>query len=240
MRQRSNTVACTDSKIPQSNYIDAEQQHLCAFDSFLHATICSNNLPADSAKIQLSKMNNSKKIKEAPALSKLKTSVLNQLNPNLTPEQKLTRKLNDVEKWLLEHESNAHTCTILNEKKARLRENKNLLNPEVLNKLTTQQCPNKESKITKKMKHPTYQTKQQKEILNTSKNQKFFDNIPVLADFTERENLLVSDGDETLTEISTNKKVEGKQEASSDSMSSHVLSNLIVHHIHHFYFDEKE
>ena len=37
---------------------------------------------------------------------KLKTSILNQLNPNLSAEQKMSRKINDVEKWLLERENN--------------------------------------------------------------------------------------------------------------------------------------
>lgn len=242
IRQRSNTVACTGNKLlAKSNCIEADQQHLCAFDSFLHATICSNNisLPSDPLKIQ--KMNNIKKVKQTPPASKLKTSVLNQLNPNLTPEQKLTRKLNDVEKWLLEH-NESETSEMFNEGKAQLRENKNLLNPVNISKLPTQQAFNMENQATRKHNRSEYQSKQQKEILNTTRTQKVLENFPVSGDFSECENLLASDEDQTPTEVSTGKKLDEKPEVSSDSLSSHGLRNVIVHHhIHHYYhFDGKE
>jgi hypothetical protein len=82
----------------------ADQQHLCAF-----AKICKNvdtTTPTDPAEIHATNIKNRLKIKQMnqsmPPAPKFKTFVLNQLNPNLTPEQKLTIKLNDVEKWLLE------------------------------------------------------------------------------------------------------------------------------------------
>lgn len=42
---------------------------------------------------------------------KLNTALLNQLNPQLTQEQKLTRTMNHVEKWLNEDQTNATTLT---------------------------------------------------------------------------------------------------------------------------------
>lgn len=203
-------------------------------------------LPSDPVKIQSAKMNNRNKMMQTPPALKLKTSVLNQFNPNLTSEQKLTRKLNDVEKWLLERESTTHNCKTSNEGKARLRENKNLLNPVVVDKLTAPQVFNKELLIKKKLKHSGHHSKQQKEILNSTKNQTLFEysNVPVSGDFSECENLLVSDEDQASTAVSVDRKVDDKPEiatVSSESVSSHVVRNVIVHHIHHFYhFDEKE
>lgn len=247
IRQRSNTVACTNNKLSdeKSRCIELDQQHLCAFDSFLHATICSNaqvSVPSDPLKVQSAKMNNKNKIMQTPTALKLKTSVLNQLNPNLTSEQKLTRKLNDVEKWLLERESN---CKNLYEGKTRLRENKNLLNPVMVDKLMAPQVFNKDLLLKKKLKHLGHQSKQQKEILNSTKNLTMFEysNVPVSGDLSECENLLVSDEDQASTAVSIDRKAEDKPESvtvSSDSVSSHVVRNVIVHHIHHFYhFDEK-
>lgn len=201
-------------------------------------------MPSDPVKSQLSKMNNSKKVKQTPSASKLKTSVLNQLNPNLTPEQKLTRKLNDVEKWLLEHESK--TCEILNEGKAQLRDNKNLLSPVNVNKLTSQQSFDMANQSTRRHNRSESQTKQQKEILNSTKNQKLFENVPISGDFSECENLLASDEDEAPTEISKSRKLDEKLEAYPcieclSRYRSSGLSGFHVHHIHHFYhFDGKE
>lgn len=200
-------------------------------------------MSSDPVKIQLSKMNNRKKVKQTlPAdTSKLKTSVLNQLNPNLTAEQKLSRKLNDVEKWLLEHESKTHVCKIFNEGETRPRENKNLLNPVIVDKLTAHQSFNKDPQTMKKLKRSGYQSKHQKEILNSTKNLKMFEDIKISEEFSECENLLASEDDQVAMDILTDKQVDEKPEAVTASSDASHVRNVIVHHIHHFYhFDEKE
>lgn len=74
----------------------------------LHSTVCANlnkNTHIDLVQQKLAKnCNRNKKTQSnsentTPVL-KLKTSLLNQLNPNLTPEETFNRKLYDIEKWL--------------------------------------------------------------------------------------------------------------------------------------------
>lgn len=255
MRQRSNTVTCTNKlTVGKAHCTDFDQQHLCAFDSFLHATICTNAHPTspDLAKIHAAKMNNRNKMKQMnqsmPPALKLKTSVLNQLNPNLTAEQKLTRKLNDVEKWLLERETtNSYK---IDEGKVR---DKNILNPIVIDKLSAQATStpkkvfNKEVLITRKLKPLGHQSKQQKEVINSSKNQIMleYSNVPVPGDTSECENLLISD-DEAPTAIHVNTKandVTREAGTASNASDSTTKSSSVrfVHIHHHFYhFNENE
>lgn len=202
-------------------------------------------------------MDNRKKMKQMnqsmPPALKLKTSVLNQLNPNLTPEQKLTRKLNDVEKWLLERETTTHSFKIENEGKNRSKVDKNILSPIVIDKLASQSATstpkkvfNKEILITKKLKP---QTKHQKEAINSSKNQIIleYSNVPVPGDASECENLIMSDDDQSQapTAIHVNKTNEIQPEAgnASNASDSTAKSSSVrfVHIHHHFYhFNEKE
>lgn len=258
-RQRSNTVTCTNKmSVGKANCTDFDQQHLCAFDSFLHATICSNvhtTTTTDPAKIHATKMNNRNKMKQMnqsmPPALKLKTSVLNQLNPNLTPEQKLTRKLNDVEKWLLERETTTHSYKIDNEGKIRSKDDKNILNPIVIDKLSAQASStpkkvfNKEVLIAKKLKPLGHQSKHQKEVLNSTKNQIIleYSNVPVPGELSECENLLISD-EEQATAINVNMKTpEGHPEVASNASDSTAKSSSVrfVHIHHHFYhFNENE
>lgn len=229
MRQRSNTVTCTN-KVSVSNNIcaDFDQQHLCAFDSFLHATICSNvqhsTTIADPTKVN--KINNRHKMKQMnqsmPPALKLKSSVLNQLNPNLTPEQRLNRKLNDVEKWLLD--------------------DKNIHNPNTVDKLspnvtsTPKKVFNKEVLITKKTKS---HSKQQKDVINSSKNQ------IILEYLSDCENLLLSEDDQnaktqTPATASDNKTNEMNQESGSvDSASKNSLRFVHIHH-HFYHFNQQQ
>lgn len=157
-----------------------------------------------------------------PAL-KLKSSVLNQLNPNLTPEQKLSRKLNDVEKWLLD--------------------DKNLHNPNAVDKLspnvtsTPKKVFNKEVLISKKSKS---HSKQQKDVLNASKNQ------IILEYLSDCENLLLSEDEQqnskTQTAIPTvdNKTTEVNPESgSNDSTSKNSLRFVHIHH-HFYHFNQNE
>lgn len=263
VRQRSNTVTCTNKlNAGKPHCTDFDQQHLCAFDSFLHATICSNveTIPSiDPVKVHaLSKLNNRNKMKQMnqsmPPALKLKTSVLNQLNPNLTPEQKLSRKFNDVEKWLLERETTTHSYKIENEGKIRSKDDKNILSPIVIDKLSTQATStpkkvfNKELLITKKLKPLGHQSKHQKEVINSSKNQIIleYSNVPVSGDISECENLLISDEEQAPTAIHVNTKAnEGQAEAATASTTSGSTAKSssvrFVHIHHHFYhFNDKE
>lgn len=184
-----------------------------------------------------------------PAL-KLKTSVLNHLNPNLTPEQKLTRKLNDVEKWLLERETTTHSYKIDNEGKIRSKDDKNILSPIVIDKLSAQTATpkkvfNKELLITKKQKPLGHQSKQQKEVINSSKNQIIleYSNVPVPGDISECENLLMSDEETAPTAIHVINKDDAQPEAASNASDSTTKSSSVrfVHIHHHFYhFEENE
>lgn len=189
-----------------------------------------------------------------PAL-KLKTSVLNQLNPNLTPEQKLTRKLNDVEKWLLERETTTHSYKI-DEGKVRSKDDKNILNPIVIDKLsatatsTPKKVFNKEVLITKKLKPLGHQSKHQKEVINSTKNQIIleYSNVPVPGDASECENLLISDEEasQAPTAIHVNSKVNDAQPeagtASNASDGTTKSSSVRFVHIHHhfYHFNENE
>ena len=197
-------------------------------------------------------MNNRNKMKQMnqsmqPAL-KLKTSVLNQLNPNLTSEQKLTRKLNDVEKWLLERETTTHSYNIDHEGKIRSKDDKNILNPIVIDKLSTQatstpkQVFNKEVLISKKMKPLGHQSKQQKEALNSTKNQIIleYSNVPVPGDVSECENLLASD-EEQIPAPHVNEKSEAGTASNASESTAMSSSVRFVHIHHHFYhFNENE
>ncbi|CRL02675.1 CLUMA_CG015871, isoform A, partial [Clunio marinus] len=263
MRQRSNTVTCTNKLSISNTHCNDTEQHLCAFDSFLHATICSNahvTSQIESTKIVASKMNNRNRMKQMnqsmPPALKLKTSVLNHLNPNLTPEQKLTRKLNDVEKWLLERDTTTHSYKIENEGKIRSKDDKNILNPIVVDKLSAQatltpkKVFNKELLLSKKLKPLGHQSKQQKEVINSSKNQIIleYSNVPVPGDVSECENLLISDDDQSQapTAILVNNKetndVEPEAVTPSNASDSTTKSSSVrfVHIHHHFYhFNEK-
>lgn len=107
----------------------------CGYDSFLHATICSNNVTTTTTNQSPLLVNTPNKILQnynnrssrtrhksndipvtaSPQLqgytklnsshcSKLNTTILGQLNPHLTAEQKFSRTINHVEKWLNERD----------------------------------------------------------------------------------------------------------------------------------------
>lgn len=154
-RHRSHTIskiACDsvgDAAVAAANHHSIVNR--CGYDSFLHATICSNNVVATSsvnnspirthshptggtpAKILQNYNNRAIRARHksnepaagnifltgaSPQLqgytklnsshhqqhSKLNTSALSQLNPQLTPEQKFSRTINHVERWLNERD----------------------------------------------------------------------------------------------------------------------------------------
>lgn len=217
---------------------ELDQHNLCAFDSLLHTTVCS----------KLSTNNNQNKMKHtshtipAPAL-KLKTSLLNQLNPNLTSEQRLARKLNDVEKWLVERETAIHEAKI----KAN-DDDKNILNPiNNVDKLSTHSPAtrqpksktfNKEILITKRSKSSPHRSKQQKDAINKIKNQAVLEyrdnNMEILGDTSECENLISMSEDEQPVHTDINKLEPQLEETEEASKSSSVRFVHIHHHFYHF------
>lgn len=206
---------------------ELDQHHLCAFDSFLHATVCS--------KLGANNQTKAKHMNQAiPTQAlKLKTSLLNQLNPNLTPEQRLARKLNDVEKWMRE--------TAIHEAKIKANDDKNILSPINVDKLSSNATNarhkkpfNKEILITKKSKSSPHRSKQQKDAINNIKNQAV---LEILGDTSECENLIsMSDEDEQeQTVVDVSKNEQPTQEGSEDaSKSSSVRFVHIHHHFYHF------
>lgn len=133
-RNRSHTVTSkvgehmTDPNVtPTHTAATHHEANLCGYDSFLHATICTNakngvHLAASPMLITtpnrlIHHHKNKLRLKQEsrnyhshqPVVTrhhqttpgmKLSPTLLNQLNPNLSAEQKLTRTINQVEMWL--------------------------------------------------------------------------------------------------------------------------------------------
>lgn len=235
-RPRSNTITCTKDTKPLN--CGENDQHLCAFDSFLHSTICSNL--NSFSKLETMK-NNSLKVNsrnkffhETPVL-KLKTSVLNQLDQldqNLTPEQKLSRKLNDVEKWLHERD-NRH------EIRHKPRENKTTaISPEGFH-LRASSTPNKSfqdnAALKKNILHPPapHHLKQHKEAINSTRNK-----AQCFANASDCENLLSMSEEETPLFLPKTASEEPPQEGSETASKSSSVRFVHIHH--HFYHFEND
>lgn len=215
----------------------------CGFDSYLHSTLCSK---IDDA----SKLNQFECIMNKPALT-LKTSVLNQLNPTLTPEQKLARKLNDIEKWLLERE----TAT-----KIKVTSDKNVLNQiKCEKKLSSESFYDAKSPLPTKVSSPRNEkllprcSKLQKDAINNIKNKNLsaYPNIYIddIEKLRECENLISSsEGDENEETPSiyanindNNTKLEAQTDKSKNlSTPSSVRFVHIHHHYYHFENDSKD
>lgn len=133
-RNRSNTI--TDPNVTPTHTSNPHEANLCGYDSFLHATICTNakngvHLAAspmlittpnrlihhhkNKLRLKHESHRNHHSHHQQPLMQqrnqqitsatttpgmKLSPSLLNQLNPNLSAEQKLTRTINQVEMWL--------------------------------------------------------------------------------------------------------------------------------------------
>lgn len=236
-RPRANTITCTNKEMPLNRHSCKEQdQHLCAFDSVLHSTICSNlNASTQINPLELNTSKNRNKMRinsntttNTPVL-KLKTSVLNQLNPNLTPEEKFSRKLYDVEKWLIDRgtiqSADVHKCKFVN---------KSPSNP--INNATKTSTPQKpcENEIRKKYPLP-HKLKQHKEELNKSNKMKMpfdYSNMPISGNASEFE---------TLIDLSENEEEPENRQDNLDtaSKSSSVRFVHIHHHFYHFDDDGK-
>ena len=205
----------------------------CGFDSYLHSTLCSK---IDDA----SKINQFECIMNKPALT-LKTSVLNQLNPTLTPEQKLARKLNDIEKWLLERE----TAT-----KIKTTADKNVLNQIKFENLTSEPLYDAKSTLPTKVSSPRNEkplprcSKLQKDAINSIKNKNLsaYPNIYIddIEKLRECENLISSsEGDENEEQpsIYANINDNTKLETQPDKLKNLPKpSSVRFVHIHHHYY----
>lgn len=228
-RPRSNTVTCTKDTKKEND------QHLCAFDSFLHSTICSN---LNSISKLESFKNNSKSRNKSHETStpvlKLRTSVLNQLDPNLTPEQKLTRKLNDVEKWLHERETSRPGIR-------QKREEKVLASPDNFRVSSTPAKSYKENiAIKRNILHPLapHHLKQHKEAMNSTRNKA---QIERSVDASDCENLISASEEEQPILFPKNNTFEETPVDGSEtaSKSSSVRFVHIHHHFYHFENDGK-
>lgn len=209
------------------------RENRCAFDSVLHSTVCSNLNPNTHPNVveqKLSKNCNRNKNKQSfsenstPVL-KLKTSLLNQLNPNLTPEETFNRKLYDIEKWLYDRE------TFEPDAKSSSQTNSNKSTP-VAAKISCQT----DNASKKSMYLLPHQLKQHKEAINSTKIKAPFEHwntVPISGNASEFE---------TLIDLSENE--EENNCASPDcldtvSKSSSVRFVHIHHHFYHFDNDEK-
>lgn len=230
-KDSKNLKNCTES-----------DQNLCAFDSFLHSTICSNiNSFSKLESLKTSKISTIHKSHDTstPVL-KLKTSVLNQLDQNLTPEQKLTRKLNDVEKWLYERETARPDIR-------QKRKEKN-----ALNQISTENFHSRMSSTPKKsfkeniamkknLSHSPapapHQLKQHKEAINSTRNKA---QVERTVDASDCENL-ISLSEEEQPLLFPKKSFEESHLDGSEtaSKSSSVRFVHIHHHFYHFENDGK-
>ena len=195
------------------------RENRCAFDSVLHSTVCSNlnaNTHPNVVEQKLSKNCNRNKNKQSisenstPVL-KLKTSLLNQLNPNLTPEETFNRKVYDIEKWLFDRESFEATPV-----RAKI----------------SHQTDNASKKSMHLLPH---QLKQHKEAINNTKIKAPFEHwssVPISGNASEFE---------TLIDLSENEEENCASPDCLDSASksSSVRFVHIHHHFYHFDNDEK-
>ncbi|KAJ6647861.1 Protein naked cuticle like [Pseudolycoriella hygida] len=274
-RHRSHTISkfaddhrIIDSKSPSNNHSKA---NLCGYDSFLHATMCSNNatttiqpIPINSPKILQSHNNRVQRLKQksneihlnaSPQLqgytklnsihAKLNMSMLNQLNPQLTPEQKFSRTINHVENWLNERD----VFTKTGDFKLKISEDKNtvkdiakddknidnLINTRVfVDKLKiAEKCTEKltETSKTTFKKESLLSRKASKDTRNINKNQKGpvmeYASIPITVDPSECENLLRASSDESSQATTTT----NRQPGTPTNNNTHIH---IHHHFHHF------
>lgn len=159
--------------------------------------------------------------------TKLNTSVLNQLHPQLTPEQKLSRTINHVEKWLAEDQSNqTQASNILNG----IGDKSDIESPTYTGKNMTMNANNitamDKLKISDKVSKNRNETPSpmkafNKEILLTRKAQKSRDPSQ-----SECENLLPASSDESSSQI-------GFTDNSLTTVHRYVHEH-IHHHYHHF------
>lgn len=206
-RPRANTITCTKSPTKLKDSFIEKDQNQCSFDSLLHSTICCN-LNNSMVASKLSDRKKVKKTNEDLTTLKLKTSVLNQFNPNLTPEEMSSRKLNDIEKWLYNREALESEIKTTTTRPDSIENN--LCNED-------QKIFYKNYNSSKNSPLP-HQLKQQKEDINNTKMRVAFEhlNIPISGNPSEFETLI--ENEEDLPET-----------------SSKCSSVRFVHIHHHFY-----
>lgn len=254
----------TNSNIGQANLVSPET-NLCGYDSFLHATICSNaniNLQNQTStslnvtphritgqnhhshhhsKKQIKTKNNQippNRLNTSNIPFKQSTVIQNQLNPNLTSEQKLSRTINYVEKWLTDRDhqilnKNHRTKSKLIRSKSKeeipikektilkiVEDEKTIIPPQLNKKLPTSKYQkNNHQSSTKSSPEHSNKTKQGLIMEYAS--------IPVNADPSECENLLRGSDEDTTNGAST-----------TPSTVHRYVHEHIHHHYHHFENDE--
>lgn len=188
--------------------------------------------------------------------AKLNMSMLNQLNPHLTPEQKFSRTINHVENWLNERDQVLTKTNDLklmkfnddnkNKIKDIAKDEKNidnLMNTKIfVDKLKmSEKCTEKFSETPKKTfnKEALLSRKASKGTRNANKNPNLTDNmkqkgpvmeyasIPVTVDPSECENLLRASSDESSQTTTTT----NQQPGTPTNSNTHIH---IHHHFHHF------
>lgn len=187
---------------------------------------------------------------------KLNTAILNQRNPNLSADQKLSRTINHVEKWLTERDHvnrneakieniekrNKFTKRPLHRSKSKeelaakdknvlfekLKITENLIEP-IVTPVTPKKTFNKEVLISGSSASRKKQQANNRVVDNNIKNNGFameYASIPVAAEPIECENLLRASDDET----------------PNGSTTSSTVHRYVHEHIHHHYhhFDEND
>lgn len=248
------------------------ETNLCGYDSFLHATICSNvnnnhhNAPLHTSPVaaivtpqRISSGNhhhhNKKLIKtknhQIPPIitatvlpiqqhpknrTKLNTSVVNHLNPNLTADQKLSQTINHVEKWLTDrdhqitnkNDKNSHSHKIKGATKLTRSKSKEEIPLKEKSHLKIIEDADKSSKKLSKQ-HVSTSAKTTPEHLSSKVKQGLimeYASIPVNADPSECENLLRGSDEDT------------NNTSATPSTVHRYVHEHIHHHYHHFENDE--
>lgn len=261
------------SNLPETN--------LCGYDSFLHATICSNvnnnlhNAALHSSpiaaivtpqrissthqpQVQQQHHHHNKKLLKTknhqitpPTITatvlpiqhqqpqnrtKLNTSLVNHLNPNLSAEQKLSRTINHVEKWLTDrdhqitnnkNDKNNHSHKMKGTTKpiARSKSKEEILLKEKSHLKIVEDVEKSSKKLSK---HVTSAKTTPEHLSNKIKQGLIMEyaSIPVNADPSECENLLRGSDEDT------------NNTSATPSTVHRYVHEHIHHHYHHFENDE--
>lgn len=218
-------MQCTKEAKSRENCTETDH-NLCGFDSFLHSTKCTNLnsfTKLESFRKEIFPRGNCRNSSnlDSPVLSQLKTSVLNQLDKNLTPEQKLTMKFNDVEKWLHERHDVSQQESINIDAKVSASEisfEKNQFNSSP--KSATNEKISTKKNVLRAPHH--HHLKQRKEAINSSRNKSQFENLRIAS---ECENLICTEEEEYFNE--------------SETASKSSLKFVHIHH-HFYHFEDDE
>lgn len=304
------------------------ESNLCGYDSFLHATICTNAKNAvhlSSSPMVITGPNRlthqhknrirtkhhtnvipsfhqishqQQPISRETAPMKLSTSLLNQLNPNLSAEQKINRSINHVELWLETKDirghqgnelklmknsldnatsdtkclnNNASQININNNSQAKSQKSINIENRKSLNateftetlKITEDEIVSPKKTFNKEVLVSSATRKQikthhnndllventiishdnQRSLADTKNFVLEYSSIPIAADPSECENLLLKQEADILEALQINP---GTDNATGSTTTSNTTTSTvhryvhIHHHYHHFDAEEED